>query len=183
MSQSLYAGKVERIEKSWGGKWTLVHVQGRDKPLAYKPENTLPDFPQVGDEISVEAREGDYWFFCEHRSIVRQNPIPYFDLDEYPSSARTALVVRLIGKYLQNHNQVCGDDIYEEALSQVPAKTDPRFIGHGFRWLYHKGIIHKVGTKKSVRVSKSHGSDMFVWERTKQKGDIDGPTPEEIPAQ
>jgi hypothetical protein len=169
---TLYAGKVERIDKTTSAKWTLVYVPGQPKPLAYVADKTL-GYPKVGDAISVEAREGNYWFFCEHRSIVIQKaPQPFFDLDEYPSSARTALVVRLILKHLQSNPQVCGDDIYEEALAEVPSKTDPRFLGHGFRWLNHKGIIHKVGTKKSVRVAKSHGSDMFVWERTKQKGDV-----------
>lgn len=164
----LYEGKVTKTERTRDDRWVLIHVKGQQKPVAFNTASFVSDAPHIGDKISVEASEGNIWFFGQHRTlVVTQDEVvfPIQTLANYTPS-RNDMVCNLILTWLQTHPQISSDDIIEDAMRKVRKGTDGRFIGHGFRILSKEKKIHKVGYRKSIRVEVNHGRDQAVWELT-----------------
>jgi len=164
MSQLLlYEGTVSGVQVSQ--KWITLYTKEHRKPVAYpKYEGT---FPKVGEKISVEASEGDYWWFARHRDAAIKTPEGSYDLNGLANfdGDRNAVVEALILKQLSKSPTVCSDDIIDQACARFPG-VDPRFIGHGFRMLAKRKRIHKVGMKKS-NGTKNHARDIAIWELTR----------------
>lgn len=177
----LYQGHVARVEVTHDGKWTLVFVvekeaDGREKkPLAILNKGYSGTVPQVGDTISVQASDGHSWAFCEHRAISIQNPEPYYPLEVLPNQkeSRTQIGMRIILEKLKTQRQVKGDDVELECQQAIGAEfnpvthkwnPDPRWIGHSFRTLKHRGMIHENGWLKSRNAKTNHCRKQCVWE-------------------
>src|SRR6267378_2930326 len=66
--QSLvYQATVREVRRTGG--WIILHTT-QEKPLAFNEAIFKGKLPVKGDRISVEANEGKYWCFGEHRSMV-----------------------------------------------------------------------------------------------------------------
>jgi hypothetical protein len=164
---ALYQGRVTRTEKTHNGHWILIHVKGNPKPLAFQTSSFVGDLPHIGDKISVQASEGTFWFFGEHRTLVTVKEDAYFPVEGLSNyvPGRNEVVCGLIMSWLKTNLQVSSDDIYDEAVKRA-GNADPRFIGHGFRILSKEKKIHKVGMKNSIRTKKNHARPVAVWELT-----------------
>ncbi len=174
---SLYTGRVTRVETTRNGKWHIIHVKDKSKPLAVDVKGFEGELPKVGDKINVQASEGKVWFFSQHRSMVIVQEEPYYSIEDLPNAnaTRTEKVIALIRREFQRKDQITSDDIFDAAMSAVGNymedgrwNIDPRFIGHAFHALSQIKEIHKVATRKSERIKFNHARDLSVWELTKK---------------
>ena len=165
MSQQiqLYQGIVVKREDR--PDWHLLWLKGLKKPLAIRKSGFYGELPKLGQKVSMEAQERDFWAFGVHRTLVvdEQDAYPLEGLANFDGD-RNEVVMGLILRFLGEHQQVAGEDVEDEAKKRYPGQ-DPRFIGHAFRTLSHRGKIHKVGYRKSSRES-NHSRDQAVWELT-----------------
>jgi hypothetical protein len=160
---AVYEGTVRRAWVSRSG-WLVIETE-KPKPVAFR--KWVGKLPPVGARVSVEASEGDFWYFAKHRDAADITTQGMFDLSGLANADgnRAEIVAQMVLNRLAKEPQVVGDDVIEEAQKRFPG-VDGRFIGHGFRLLASQGKIHRVGYRRSSR-KKIHASDQAVWELTK----------------
>ena len=162
----VYQGTILRVEVT--RDWLLFFTQGNSKPVAFSRKGFFGAVPKAGEKISVEASEGRSWWFARHRDAAVITDEGHFDISSLPNSGqhdRNAVVINMILNHLAHYPQVCSDDIIEDAKRLFP-DADPRGIGHPFRMLSERRIIHKIGWKKSTRSEINHSRDIAVWEKS-----------------
>jgi hypothetical protein len=172
--QQVFEGKVvevlrrESLYQKGGRSWILVWVKGKSNPLALDANGFTGTVPRIGDRISVQATEGQYWFFGEHRSLViKKWPEPRAD---FPSAPETLIqeLGRLVLDELDLTEQVSSDDVHDEIMARVGDSYSPKIVGMVFGSLARKRKIHKVGRIKTRR-PEAHAREITVWELTKAK--------------
>jgi hypothetical protein len=163
----LRTGVINHKDYSKNGRWVLFTTRDSPKTLAFDLKG-LTEIPDIGDKVSVETTPWEDWDIGVHRSLVIVKAEPFFPVEGLSNNepTRTGAVINMILDWLATHPQVTSDDIYDEAMRLYP-RSDPRFIGHGFRTLAHRGIIHQVGMKKSANL-RNHTRPQSVWEATKK---------------
>ena len=175
MSQTfkLYEGVCESAEKHAdrnGKPWLLVRTYGNPKPVAW-PWGSYKGLMFIrGAKVSVEAEEGDAWFFAHHRDAVIDAEKSEFDVMGLSNNepGRTQFVADLILRRLRFADEVCSDDVYKDAIRAFP-DADRRFIGQGFRLISEQGIIHRKGYKNSERRDVDHSRPVSVWHLAKKE--------------
>src|SRR5467141_4047922 len=113
----------------------------QDKPLAFNEAIFKGKLPVKGDHVSVEANEGKYWCFGEHRTMVITRNQPFYK----PPDLDTGFYQRLsqpILEMLRTTGQVSSDDVHDEIMSLVGVEHSPKVIGWVFGWLARKKRIH-----------------------------------------
>lgn len=165
----LYEGRVAHIEDiNRAKRWRLVTVPKMGKPLAIDINAFTGVFPNIGDRISVQAKEGSYWYFAEHRSLViKKGPEPRADYITAPISLIQELE-RYVLDELDSLEQVSSDDVHDGIMERVgDGGYSPKIVGMVFGSLARKHVIHKVGRIKTKR-PQAHAREITVWERTRK---------------
>jgi hypothetical protein len=166
-----FQGKVKNIEYHTtvrGDQYVLVYVRGMMKPLAVATSRTQ-EIPNEGDHVSVEANEGNEWFFPNHRATVIIKPSDWATWKK-PSTIdqpRREQAEAIVMEYLNKNGSVCADDVSLPIQNLFPERN-ARIVGAIFLGLSKRGVIHKFGYRPTERKAH-HGSDLAVWHKVLKK--------------
>jgi hypothetical protein len=130
MMLALYQGRVTKTEKTKDGRWILIHVKGNHKPIGFQTSSFVGDWPHIGDKISVQATEGTFWYFGQHRTLVTVTEEAYFPTDELPNYIpdRNEMVCENCGRSAKvkiNGMDFCNDGCRSEWIQ----RNRPRMYG------------------------------------------------------
>ncbi len=163
MSQQAYEGTV--VNTWFKAPWTMIKVAQKDKPLGLR-DYTGP-VPQPRQHISIEAKEGNWIFFGEHRSLViTDGKAPYPRFRDMPRDLMGELEFIVINR-CRELEQVSSDDVHDDIIAVVQDTYSPKIVGMVFVSLAKKRIIHKVGRMKTKR-PEGNAREIAVWELTKK---------------
>jgi hypothetical protein len=163
----LFEGTVNEVTELPNNRWLIVKVRGKEKPLGINLQGFTGPRPVRGNRISVQVKEGDRWFFAEHRSLViKQGPEPHADYITVPKTILEELESFVLERF-RELEQVSSDDVHDEIIERAGSYS-PKIVGMVFGSLAKKRRIHKVGRIKTKR-PQAHAREISVWERTLQK--------------
>ena len=166
----LFEGKVTRLEEVQRDfAWKLIHVRGKEKPLAVRISEFEGQYPSPGDRVSVQALEGRSWWFAQHRSmVVKKGPEPHVDFITVPKTLILELEEYVLAE-LSTIDQISSDNVHDGIMERVGDRGySPKIVGMVFRSLAQKRKIHKIGRTKTKR-PEAHGREIVVWERNLRK--------------